>query len=174
VERHGNSGFTLLEALMVMAISLVLAAVAAPIASNAINAYYLNATVSAASGAISSTRMQAIMHGYSYQLVFSPSVLTYQVIPSVGASTTIPLPNAGGVSMQGWINCPLTNPQTLIVLSCTKMTAGATITYTFAANGTVSFSPASSPAAVGMQISNKVSSNTIWVSGVGYVSTSTP
>jgi prepilin-type N-terminal cleavage/methylation domain-containing protein len=179
VKRHLNAGFTLIEALIVVAISVVLAGIAIPTFMTTMRSYNQSATVAAAAAAISSTRMQAIMRGYPYEVVFTPSSLSYQiyneappaatyslVVPQIGSSTT-PLPNAGGVTMAGWVSCTVTSPPTLT--GCTAM-AGTTVTYTFLANGTVT----SNPAGVGLQIKNVVKSNTMWVSGVGNVSTSSP
>lgn len=175
MKRHLNAGFTLVEALIVLAISIVLAGIAIPMFTNAMNGYYQSATVSATAGAISATRMQAVMHGCSYELIFNPSNLTYQVYsevpaigtvgcltafslvtPSVGSATT-PLPNAGGVSM----TCIVNGVPTFV---------GGGVPFTFFANGTVSVFPTGAT----LQIKNTVRSSTISVSGVGYVSTTSP
>lgn len=192
MKRNRNSGFSLIEALIVVAITLVLAGIAIPVFITTIDTYRFAATVSAASGALSSTRMQAIMRGCPYELIFTPSSLSYQLyseVPPIGTvgcltsyslvtpqtgSATTPLPNAGPMTMTGLVSC--TAPPALT--GCTAMT-GTTITYTFSSNGTVT----SNPSGVGMQIQYKVythgawvsaRSNTIWVSGVGNVSTSNP
>jgi len=153
VRTHSNSGFTLIESLIVVAVSLVLAGVAAPIFTNAIDNYRLSATVSAATGAIQSARFQAIMKGYPYQLIFTSSNVSYQLYNEVPPATTFstvgpanPLPSAGPITMNG----------------------ATTFTYTFSPNGIVTWSP-SQP---NMQIANAVKSCTITVSGVGNVSTS--
>jgi hypothetical protein len=172
----------MIEALMVVAIGLLLGGMAIPIFTNAMKNYYQSATVSAAAGAIQSTRFQAIMQGYPYQLVFTPSTLSYQlftevppatkfslVVPLTGSPTT-PLPSAGGVTMTG-VTCSVA----LTNWACTPASdvstiSATTITYTFYANGTVT----TSPAGVGVQIKNSVKANTIWISGVGDVGTSSP
>ena len=161
MKRRTNSAFTMIEAMIVMSISILLAAIAIPIMTNAMNAYRLNATVQGVANAISATRFQAIMKGYPYKIVFTSSTLSYQIFnqvppagsyslitPSIGSATT-PLPNAGNITM-----------------------AGTTFTYTFNANGTVT--TASTPANTALQISNSVKSNTIAVTGVGNVSISSP
>ena len=79
VKGHSNSGFTMIEALMVVAIGLLLGGMAIPIFTNAMKNYYQTSTVSAAAGAIQSTRFQAIMHGYPYQITFTSSTMSYQV-----------------------------------------------------------------------------------------------
>ena len=155
------AGFTMIEVLIVMAIAIVLAGIAIPITTNAMNSYRQNAAVAATTSAISATRFLAIMRGYPYQLVFTSSSMSYQVFnevppastfslvtPSIGSATT-PLPAAGGISM-----------------------TGTSFTYTFSANGTVTST--ASPAGTAMQIKNSVKSNTITVSGVGNVSVSSP
>ncbi|MGO8791813.1 MAG: Tfp pilus assembly protein FimT/FimU [Terriglobia bacterium] len=182
MKRYANSGFTLLEAVVVMGITVLVGAMAIPVFSNAMKSYYQSATVSAVAGAIQTTRFQAIMHGYPYEVVFTPSTLSYQlfsevppattyslVVPQAGSSTT-PLPSAGRVTMTVFTcSVALTNwactPSPDLVAS-----TATTITYTFSANGTVT----TNPVAVGLQISNSVKSNTVWVSGVGDVGTSSP
>jgi len=167
VKRHSSSGFSLIEVLMVIAISLVLAGIAIPGFMNALKSYNQSATVSAVTGAIESTRFLAIMRGYPYQMVFTASTLSFEVyneippattfsvvVPAQGSAIT-PLPNAGGVAMHG----------------------AATFTYTFCPNGTVFGAATACPGSAmppSMQISNSVKSNTITVSGVGNVSTSIP
>ncbi len=182
MKRYSNSGFTLLEAVMVMAVAILLAGMTLPVFTNAMKNYYQSATVSAAAGALQTTRFQAIMRGYPYEVVFTPSTLSYQffnevppattfslVVPQTGSATT-PLPSAGGVAMTV-VTCsvPLTN------WACTPATdlqtsTATTITYTFLGNGTVT----TNPVGVGLQIKNSVKSNTIWISGVGDVGTSSP
>jgi type II secretory pathway pseudopilin PulG len=172
----------MVETLIVVAITIIIAGIAIPIMGNAMKSFQQNASVSAATGAISTTRFQAIMRGYPYQLVFTPSTLSYQVfnevppastfslvVPATGSSTT-PLPAAGGIAMTGeTCSVPLTN------WACTPTSdiqtiSGTTVTYTFSANGTVT----TTPSGVGIQIKNSVKSNTIWISGVGNVGTSSP
>jgi prepilin-type N-terminal cleavage/methylation domain-containing protein len=174
VKRHSNAGFSLLEMVIVVAISLVLAGISIPIFTNVMKSYYQSATVSATTGAISAARMQAIMHGCSYQVIFTPAALTYQVfseVPAIGTagclttfalvttqigSSTTPLPKAGSVTMTGLVGgTPI---------------GGTTVTYTFAANGTVTVVPT----ATTLQIKNTVNSNTVTVNGVGYVSITSP
>ena len=157
VKRQMNAGFTLLEALIVIAISLVLAGIAIPNFMNAINSYRFSAAVSAVTGALSTTRYQAIQHGYPYQLVFTSSTMSYKVYNDPGASscpttnssytlvgTAIPLPSAGPITM-----------------------SGTSYTFTFCPNGTVSST--GNP-----QLSNNLKSRTITVSGVGNVSVTSP
>jgi Tfp pilus assembly protein FimT len=156
VKGKSDSGFTLIEALLVIAISIVLAGIAIPVFINAMNNYRLTAAVSAATGAIESTRFQAIMRGYPYQIVFTSSSKSYQIYNEVPPATTfsavgaaIPLESAGPITM-----------------------TGTSFTYTFAANGIVTSS--ANPAGTAFQLKNSFQSRTITVSGVGNVSTSSP
>jgi Tfp pilus assembly protein FimT len=172
----------MVEMLLVIAVSITMMGIAIPTFTNAMYSYRQGASVAGVQAALSSTRFLAIMKGYSYQLVFTPSTMTYQiynevppattyslVVPATGSSTT-PLPNAGKVTMTS-VGCSVA----LTNWACTPTSdqtanSGTTITYTFLANGTVT----SSPASAGIQISNSVKSNTIWISGVGDVGTSSP
>jgi prepilin-type N-terminal cleavage/methylation domain-containing protein len=172
MKRNSHAGFTLIEILIVIAITMVLAGISIPIFGNAMNSYRESASVSAVTGAIQANRYQAIMHGYPYQLVFTTTTMSYQVFnevppattfslvtPGVGSATT-PLPSAGAIVMTGLVGCATTTSLT----SCTTMT-GTTITFTFSANGTVSVSPG----AALIEISNSVKKSLIAVSGVGNV-----
>jgi prepilin-type N-terminal cleavage/methylation domain-containing protein len=162
VKRSTNAGFTLIEALIVIAISLVLAGIAIPSFTNAMSSYRLSAATSAVAGAIESTRFQAIMYGCQTQLVFTAATMSYQAYSEVPASTAtgcltsfsaigtaIPLPSVGPITM-----------------------SGTSFTYTFFANGIVT--SVASPSGTSLQLQNSVKSNTITVSGVGNVSTSSP
>lgn len=174
MKRHTNSGFTMIEALMVIAICMVLAGIALPAFTNAMKSYDQSATVSATAAALQTTRFQAIMRGYPYEVIFTPSTLSFQLyseIPpattfsQVAGSATTPLPSAGMVTMTP-VTCsvPLTN-WVCTPASNLQIYNGSTITYTFLANGTVT----TSPVGVGLQIKNSVKSNTLWISGVGDV-----
>lgn len=79
-------GFSLLELLVVVLVVLTLSALAIPQLQAALYAYRLNAAVSASTWAIQTTRYQAIMHGYPYQLALSASKNTYQVLSEPGGT----------------------------------------------------------------------------------------
>lgn len=153
VKRRATAGFSLIELLIGVAIAGVMAAMAIPITSTAMKGYRLTAAIGAATGAIQSTRYQAIMNGYPYQLTFTPSTLSYTVlceppgsatyINLVPAVTDIPIARLGDV------------------------TINQTVTFTFLANGTISGSPAMT-----FTISNGIVTEQIQVSGVGNVSVS--
>jgi type II secretory pathway pseudopilin PulG len=174
----------MIEILIVIAIVLVLAGIAIPVFTTAMNNYRISAAVSATTGAIQSTRFQAIMHGCEYLLILTPSTMSYQiqteastigatsclsspvlVTPAQGSATT-PLPSTGPITATGLVSC--TSP-TSSVAGCTAMT-GTTITYTFNSNGVVNVSPAGAV----VELKNSIKCSLINVTGVGYVSVFTP
>jgi prepilin-type N-terminal cleavage/methylation domain-containing protein len=186
VKRHSNSGFSLIEILIVIAIALVLAGIAIPAFSTAMNNYRITAAVSATTGAIQSTRFQAIMHGCEYQLVFTPSTMSYQIFSAAGAigataclstpvlvtpaqgSATTPIPSVGPITATGLVSC---TSATSSVAGCTAMpSTTTTITYSFYANGTVTLNPSG----VAVELKNSVKCSLIGVTGVGYVSVFIP
>jgi type IV fimbrial biogenesis protein FimT len=162
LKRTSTKGFTILELLLVVSVIIVLSAIALPSFTNAINGYRLSAAVSAATGAISSTRFQAIMHGCPYELIFTSPTMSYQVyseLPAtVGAAcastfaasgSSVPMPSAGPITM-----------------------SGTSFTFTFNSNGTVT--EVASPAGTGFLLQNSLRSIYIYVSGVGAVETCQP
>jgi len=143
------SGFTLLELAMVVAIGMIATTISVPMTKTALKAYHLNAAVSAVTGAIQSTRYQAISHGYHYNITFNPASQSYQVgskVPPAAAfsnvGTAIPWSPTGDVTM---------SPSTTI-----EFFPGGTVTAT---TGSMSF-----------PVSNGTTTKTITVSGVGNVS----
>jgi type II secretory pathway pseudopilin PulG len=145
---------------VVVAIIGVLAALAIPMTLNTIRNTRLSAAVSSATGAIQSTRYLAIMHGYPYQLTFTTSTLSYQVLNEVPPATSFS--NVGTA-------IPISTPE--------AATLSRTITMQFAANGTVTevTTPPNGVSPLTFQITNSYGrSNTITVSGVGNVSVTSP
>lgn len=72
-------GFTLIEMIFVVAIVLLMSVMAIPMVNNALAIYRLRAAVSSVTGAIQTTRYQAISSGYPYQVVFNAAAKTFQV-----------------------------------------------------------------------------------------------
>jgi Tfp pilus assembly protein FimT len=68
-----------MELLVIVGIILVLTVIAVPVTTNVMASYRLRSAVTNVSGAIQSTRYQAIYQGYSYQVVFDPTAKTFQV-----------------------------------------------------------------------------------------------
>ncbi|MGH9355783.1 MAG: GspH/FimT family pseudopilin, partial [Terriglobia bacterium] len=75
----GESGFTLIETIIVLVVLTVLTSICLPLFQSASKTYRLSSSVLAVTGAIQSTRYKAIMHGYPYALVLSATGQTYQV-----------------------------------------------------------------------------------------------
>ncbi|MHB8542053.1 MAG: prepilin-type N-terminal cleavage/methylation domain-containing protein [Candidatus Acidiferrales bacterium] len=102
--KNSTRGFTLIEILIALGVGMVLAAVAVPTVQSTLAYLRLNAVVGSVTGAISSTRYQAIMHGYKYAIAFDPATTSYQLSNSVPPATTftnvgtpVPLTSSGGV-----------------------------------------------------------------------------
>jgi prepilin-type N-terminal cleavage/methylation domain-containing protein len=72
-------GFTVVELLITMAVGIVLAAFVVPLLQNGMNFFRVRAAASSVSGAIQSTRFQAIFHGCPYAIAFNMPSMTYQV-----------------------------------------------------------------------------------------------
>ena len=147
--RREDAGFSLIEILVVLVIATVLSAFAIPGLVNAMKTYRLSAAVSAATGAIQSTRFQAIMRGYQYQITFTPSTLAYQVYNKV--------PPAAGFTAVG---------SAVPIARLGDVTLNQTITLTFKSNGTVSVTTGTLP----FTVTNGIVTKSITVSGVGNVS----
>jgi len=73
-----SDGYSLLQIVITLVVVSTLVATAVPTTVNALRNYRLIAAVSAATGAISATRYQAIMHAYPYNITFSTNG-NYQV-----------------------------------------------------------------------------------------------
>jgi len=154
MRRRATSGFSLIEILTVVAIASVLAAIAVPLTLNALKSVRLTAAVSSATGAIQSTRYAAIMHGYPYQLTFTPSTNSYQAASQIPPATSFS--NVG-------TPVPISRPG--------DATLSRSVTFQFSANGTVTETSND----MTFSITNAVGgSNTITVSTVGNVSVTSP
>ncbi len=69
----------MLEMVITVAIIMVLATLAVPLLRDVSASFRFRGAVQAVTGAIQSTRYQAIYQGYSYQVVFDATAKTYQV-----------------------------------------------------------------------------------------------
>lgn len=117
--RRSERGFSLIEMMLVVLISIVLTAIAAPNIRTAVFRYRLEGAVASSTWAIQSTRYQSLMQGYQYQVVFSHTSNTYQIQDDPTGSGTFS--NVG-------------NP---IPLSGQPIALNADTTFTFKPNGFV-------------------------------------
>jgi len=156
---EGAPGFTLIELVVVVAIVLVISAMAMPMARNMIRSYRLNAAASSISGAIQSTRYQAIMVGCPYTLAFSSSSITYQAatqnITGTPPACATSYSNVGGAVP--WATSP-------------EISLSSSVTLTFNPSGTVTSNQTGSPPTT-LTIGVGGMTKTITVSGVGNVKT---
>jgi prepilin-type N-terminal cleavage/methylation domain-containing protein len=102
--RKSNHGFSLIELIFTVVILLIMTALAVPRTISAVRSFKLNAAAVTAANAVSSTRYQAIMNGYAFQLVLNPTSMTYQaknkVPPAVAFSNFgRPIPLGGSPSI---------------------------------------------------------------------------
>jgi len=74
-----DRGFSLIETVLVLGVILVVTAMAVPLVQSSMANYQLHSSVSNVSGAIQSTRYQAISQGYPFQIVFDKTAGTYQL-----------------------------------------------------------------------------------------------
>lgn len=152
-----SSGFTVLELMVVVAISIVLTAAAIPMIKSAMNSMHVNSMVEAISGAVSKTRYKSIMTSQPYTLAITAPSNTYVVtnVTKGTASAAVPLPSQT-VAINGG--------------------AGATYTFTFCPNGTVygtgaTCAPPGGALPSALSISSQGRQVNISVSSVGNVTT---
>ncbi len=92
-----NLGFSLIELMIAIVVGLIITAAAIPQIKEGVYQYRLRGAVASATWAIQSTRFQALMEGYPYQVVFSHTNNTYQIqdLPSgttyANVGSTVPL-----------------------------------------------------------------------------------
>ena len=81
-------GFSMVELVFVVMFSLILVAMAVPQIGSTMSFYRLQGAVANATWAAQSTRYQALMAGYPYQVVFTKSNYNYQIqnLPTGAAS----------------------------------------------------------------------------------------
>ena len=144
----------MVELAMVMLIAMITAAFALPIVQTTVNKYQLRSATASATWAIQSTRFQALMEGYPYQVTLTGGTgglnPTYQIASKpVGAGS---FSNVGGS----------------IPLSGRPVVLGANIVLQFQPNGTVATSPSTS-APYAFTISYSGTTETITVSNYGNV-----
>lgn len=141
-------GFTLTELLATIMVIMIMTAAAIPLAQSTLTTFRLRAAVSGISGAIQSTRYQAISNGYQYKLVFDKASRTYQLSNDTTGSGTF------------------TNTGVAMPYTSSKVDLGANATLQFSPSGKVSFVAGASPLV--LTLSGK--SGTISVSPYGNLS----
>lgn len=143
-----SAGYSAVEMLLVVTISIIMCAMAIPATRSAIATYQLTAAVDSARGAIQATRYQAIMHGYPYQVAFNPTGNTIQILSEAPPATTF---TAVGPA---------------VPLSAELVTLSAATTLQFKPNGSVS-APLGT---MTFSISYKGTTKTLTVSNYGSIS----
>jgi prepilin-type N-terminal cleavage/methylation domain-containing protein len=156
-----SDGFTMIELLMCLAVAVVLMAFALPRLIPAIRFYHLMAAVPGVTGAIQSTRYEAIMTGCPYQIAFSQSTTSYQV--SMEALSGTPPACAASFTSVG---------AAVPWSSSGDVSAGSSITLQFNPNGTITNVTAPGTVPATFNLTNGTSTEAITVSGVGNVSVS--
>jgi prepilin-type N-terminal cleavage/methylation domain-containing protein len=87
-----DRGYSLVELIFAVLIILILAAFAVPQMGAVVFQYRLNGAVASATWAVQSTRYQALMAGYPYQVVFKKATNDYQIQdlpPGAGAYANV-------------------------------------------------------------------------------------
>ena len=157
--RKGNPcGFSVIELLVTLSVMAIVLAGSVPITQGVLKSYHLNAAATAVTGAIQSTRYQAISVGCAYTIAFTQSSTSYQIgaysptgSPPTCATTAS---NIGGtISWSGSGDVSL-SPSTTLQLN---------------PNGSVSATTGS----LSFALSNGTQTSTITISGVGNVSVAT-
>jgi Tfp pilus assembly protein FimT len=119
-----NRGFTIAEITVAVMVGLILTALAAPTIVSSMNWYRLQGAINSATWAVQSTRFQALMAGYPYQVVFTKATNSYQMqnLPP-GAATYANVGNA-------------------VPLSGSNTSLNQDVTFRFSPNGSVLAIPA--------------------------------
>ena len=151
---------SIVELLIVVAIAMVMAALAIPTTRSAVANYQLNAAVDTASGAIQTTRYQAIMHGYPYQVDFDSTANTVQVSSEIPPAVIFsPVANALPIS---------SSPVVMAVGTANAASAGHAILQ-FKPNGSISIASGQA-APLSFTISYYGTTKTVTVSNYGSIS----
>jgi len=78
-DKTAQRGYTVIELLIVVAITIIVVAIAVPQTQSAVASYRLRSAVGTVTGAIQSTRYQAISQGYPFAVAFSQAGKNYQI-----------------------------------------------------------------------------------------------
>jgi len=111
--RRGERGFTMPELLVGVFVTIIITAMAVPIYTNTLMNWRMNSMASAISGAIASTRYQALSKSQIYTLAITAPANTYVItnVTTATASAAIPLTNTeilvnGGTGTSTFTLCP--------------------------------------------------------------------
>lgn len=140
--RRSCPGFTLMELMVAVAVMTIMLAAATPVIQSTIAYFQLRSAVSAVTGAVQTTRYQAISNGYKFRVAFDPTTRTYQV--SSDPTGTGTFTNSGGAMSFGGSLVNMANSATLefspsgsvslvagqspVVLNCSGKTGTITVT----------------------------------------------
>jgi prepilin-type N-terminal cleavage/methylation domain-containing protein len=141
-----SQGFSLLEMVIVVAITLITAAVAIPMATSTIRFYQLQSGVTSMTGLVRATRFQAMSSGYPYQIVFTQSTGKYQIQQDTaltGNYVNLTTPGNSG-TMSG---------------TSTNVTLGADLTLQFSPSGAVKYVTVTSGVTTAASCSNNAGSH---------------
>ena len=121
VTRFGSArGFSLVELMFAILVGIILTAMAVPQIGAQLTNYRLQGAIASATWAVHSTRYQALMEGYPFQVVFNSTANTYQIQSSPANNGTY------------------TNVDTAVPLSGSQIVLSADTTLNFKQNGYVS------------------------------------
>ncbi len=119
--RRSIRGFSMIEAVVTVAIVMILAAAVIPMVQVTFRIYQLRSAVASVRGVIQSTRYRAISDGYPYQITFDSTKGTYQVANNPGFQS-VPAP--------AYTNIGTAQPL-----------AGSSVVVTMSSDQTMQFSP---------------------------------
>lgn len=113
MRRRNSRGFTMPEILVTVFVAIIVTAIAVPIYNDTMMNWKMNSMASAISGAISSTRYQALSKSQIYTLAVSAPANTYVVtdVTTNTAAPAVPLPSNqilvnGGSGTSTFTLCP--------------------------------------------------------------------
>jgi Tfp pilus assembly protein FimT len=148
-------GASLIETVIVVSMTMLMAAIAVPKAGNALKTYRLNSSVEGVTGAIKSTRYRAMMYGCPHRVVLDSTTRTYQ-ISSQTLSGSPQTCSAGYTNFGGLVNWSATSDMSLTPSK----------TFQFSPNGTVT---ETGGGALSFTMTNGLVTKTVSISGAGNV-----
>jgi prepilin-type N-terminal cleavage/methylation domain-containing protein len=129
--RSRQRGFTLIELLATIGVVMVMASMAVPLVQSVVSGFHVRTTAGTVSGAIQTTRYQAINEGYPLKIEFSKTSGAYQL--STAAAGTCAAPGT-------W-----TTKGTAVPFARSGVALLADVTVQLCPNGAVSFTTGASP-----------------------------